>query len=115
MRKYKVLDLFCGAGGLSIGFERNDFEVVKAIDFAKHAVETYNFNRKEKVAEYINNLDADYGEKIILFKSEYNADDTYNYEIIDYLNNREDISYEEMVAILKELGFTVKGDTVTWD
>lgn len=72
-------------------------------------------SRKEKVIEYINNLDADYGEKLILFKSEYNADDTYNYEIIDYLNSREDISYEEMETILKELGFTVKADgTIEW-
>ena len=74
-------------------------------------------SRKEKVIDYINNLeDADYGERLILFKSEYNADDTYNYEIIDYLNSREDITYEEMETILKELGFTVKSDgTVTWD
>lgn len=73
-------------------------------------------SRKEKVIEYINNLDADYGERIILFKSEYNADDTYNYEIIEYLNGRDDISYEEMEVILKELGFTVKPDgTITWD
>ena len=72
-------------------------------------------SRKNKVAEYINNLDADYGEKIILFKSEYTADDTYNLEIIEYLNSREDISYEEMEAILKELGFTVHADgRVTW-
>ncbi len=72
-------------------------------------------SRKEKVIEYINNLDADYGEKIILFKSEYNADDTYNYEIIDYLNSREDISYEDMATILKELGFTVLSDgTIKW-
>ena len=73
-------------------------------------------SRKEKVVEYINNLDADYGEKIILFKSQYTADDTYNYEIIDYLNGREDISYAEMETILKALGFTVKADgTITWD
>ena len=72
-------------------------------------------SRKEKVAEYINNLDADYGEKIILFKNEYNADDTYNYEIIDYLNSRDDISYAEMETILKELGFTVDSDgTIRW-
>ncbi len=72
-------------------------------------------SRKEKVLDYINGLDADYGEKIILFKSEYNADDTYNYEIIDYLNGREDISYEEMETILKKLGFTVLEDgTVKW-
>lgn len=51
MQKYKLLDLFCGAGGLSLGFERCNFEVIKAIDFAKHAVETYNYNRVNKVAE----------------------------------------------------------------
>ena len=73
-------------------------------------------SRKEKVIEYVNNLDIDYGAKLILFKSEYNADDTYNYEIIDYLNGREDISYDEMETILKELGFTVHQDgTIEWD
>ena len=73
-------------------------------------------SRKEKVIEYVNNLDIDYGARLILFKSEYNADDTYNYEIIDYLNSREDISYEEMATILKELGFTVRSDgTILWD
>ncbi len=75
-----------------------------------------NGSRKEKVVEYINNLDADYGEKIILFKSEYNADDTYNYEIVDYLNSRDDISREEMETILKELGFDVSSDgSISWD
>jgi hypothetical protein len=73
-------------------------------------------SRKDKVVEYINSLDADYGEKIILFKSEYPADDTYNYDIIDYLNSRDDISYSQMETILKELGFTVdsKGN-IYWD
>lgn len=73
-------------------------------------------SRKEKVANYINGLDADYGEKLILFKSEYNADDTYNYEIIDYLNSREDITFDEMNTILKQLGFkvTTNGD-IYWD
>ncbi len=73
-------------------------------------------SRKEKVIEYVNNLDIDYGARLILFKSEYNADDTYNYDIIDYLNNRQDISYEDMETILKELGFTVLSDgTIQWD
>ena len=71
---------------------------------------TINGSRKEKVLDYINGLDADYYEKIILFKSEYNADDTYNNEIIEYLNNRSDISYEEEVEILKGLGFEVDAD-----
>ena len=73
-------------------------------------------SRKEKVIDYVNNLDIDYGARIILFKSEYPADDTYNYDIIDYLNNRDDISYEQMKTILIELGFKVdsKGN-ITWD
>jgi hypothetical protein len=76
---------------------------------------TISGSRKNKVLEYINNLDADYGEKIILFKSEYPADDTYNTEIVEYLNDRDDISYEDMVTILTELGFKVNGNNVTWD
>lgn len=72
-------------------------------------------SRKEKVLNYINSLDAEYGAKIILFKNEYNADDTYNNEIIEYLDSRSDITYEEEVEILKKLGFTVDADgTVRW-
>lgn len=75
-----------------------------------------NGSRKEKVIEYLNSLDIDYYHKIILFKNEYNADDTYNMEIIDYLNGREDISYEEMESILKYLGFNVDSQgNITWD
>ena len=73
-------------------------------------------SRKEKVIDYINNLDADYETKLILFKSEYPSDNTYNAEIVEYLNNREDVSYDEMVDILTELGFTVTDDgIVKWD
>ena len=32
MIKYNVLDLFCGAGGLSCGFERAGFNIVLGID-----------------------------------------------------------------------------------
>lgn len=51
MNNMKLLDLFCGAGGLSYGFEKAGFEVVKAIDIDPHAVNTYNTNRKDAVAE----------------------------------------------------------------
>ena len=74
-----------------------------------------NGSRKTKVIDYIDGLDCDYGMKLILFKSEYNADDRYNYDIIEYLNEREDISYQEMETILKELGFNVDSNGhVTW-
>lgn len=49
----KIIDLFCGIGGLSLGFEQAGFEVVSAVDMWKDAVITYNHNRKEKVAQVI--------------------------------------------------------------
>ena len=67
------------------------------------------------IIDYINEMDADYGEKIILFKKEYNADDRYNYEIIEYLNGRDDISYQQMETILKYLGFEVDSEgNISW-
>ena len=72
-------------------------------------------SRKDKVLDYINSLDIEYGMRLILFKNEYNADDTFNNEIIDYLNSRDDISYEDTITILKELGFDVDANgNVTW-
>jgi hypothetical protein len=72
-------------------------------------------SRKKKVIDYINGLDMDYGEKIILFKSEYNADDTYNQQIIDYLNSRDDITPQEMRSILEELDFEVDSEGyISW-
>lgn len=71
-------------------------------------------SRKEKVINYINELDLSTESKMILYKSEYTADDTYNYEIIEYIRNK-DIPYEEKKTILTELGFTVESDgRVRW-
>ena len=67
-------------------------------------------SRKEKVIDYINNLDADYYTKIILFKSEYPSDDTYNAEIVNYIVERNDLTYEDKVAVLTELGFRIAAD-----
>ena len=72
------------------------------------------YSRKDKVIDYINNLDLDYGMRLILFKNEYNGDDTYNNEIIDYINGREDLSYEQRVMILKRIGFDVDEDGNIW-
>lgn len=77
---------------------------------------TISGSKKSKVISYINDMDLDYGQKIILFKSEYNSDDTYNYDIIEYLNGRDDISYRQMETILKVLGFNVDAQgNITWD
>ena len=45
----KIIDLFSGVGGLSLGFEMEGFESVVAIDFWDDAIKTYNHNLKDKV------------------------------------------------------------------
>lgn len=43
--KFKVLDLFCGAGGLSAGLDSNkDIKTVIGTDFNKYAIETFEKN-----------------------------------------------------------------------
>lgn len=64
-------------------------------------------SRKKKVAEYINGLNLERGQKLLLYKAAYPSDDSYNQEIVNYLNSRKDISYKGMETILKELGFTI--------
>lgn len=76
--------------------------------------ESVRNSRKLKVVNYINGLEIPDVEKYILFKSEYNSDDTYNREILDYLYGRDDITQEQRGYILKQLGFEVSGDTVYW-
>ena len=72
-------------------------------------------SRKSKVVDYINGLDADYGAKLILYKTEYSSDDSINNDIIEYLNNREDIDYQQMQTILTKLGMTVDQDgNIMW-
>ncbi len=49
----KIIDLFCGIGGLSLGFEKAGFNVEAAIDMWEDAIKTFNHNRDDKVAQTI--------------------------------------------------------------
>ena len=62
MNKPKILDLFCGCGGLSLGFENAGFEVALAIDIWSDAIQTYNKNHSKPVAicKDIHELDNNY-------------------------------------------------------
>lgn len=42
----KIIDLFAGVGGLSLGFEQAGFQTVASVDIWKDAIETYNHNHK---------------------------------------------------------------------
>lgn len=45
-KKYTVLDLFCGCGGLSKGFEMAGYHILLGVDFNAPALKTYEFNHK---------------------------------------------------------------------
>jgi len=52
MRYYTLVDLFCGAGGLTLGFKQAEyqgygFKVLAAVDIWKRACETYKANHPE--------------------------------------------------------------------
>ena len=44
MIRIKIVDLFCGCGGMSLGFQKAGFEIVSAYDFWEPAVNIYKSN-----------------------------------------------------------------------
>ncbi|MGA0198887.1 MAG: DNA cytosine methyltransferase, partial [Prochlorotrichaceae cyanobacterium] len=40
----KVVDLFCGCGGMSLGFQNTGFDIVSAYDYWLPAIEVYKSN-----------------------------------------------------------------------
>ena len=62
--------------------------------------------KKEDTKNYIFSLNMDYGQQAILYRSKYgNKDDKneYDNDIINYLNSRNDLSYEEKQNIFNSL------------
>jgi len=60
MRKPTVIDLFCGAGGLSKGFEMAGYNILLGIDFDKYSIKTFQENHKTAgiILDDIKNVDA---------------------------------------------------------
>lgn len=58
MKKIKVLDLFCGAGGLSLGFKLAGFDIIGGVEWDKAAIETHkhNFNTNFEFCGDIKNI-----------------------------------------------------------
>lgn len=55
----KVIDLFAGCGGFSIGFLQNGFDIVKAVEFDESIAETYKHNHPKTnlIVDDIKNID----------------------------------------------------------
>lgn len=69
-KQYNVLDLFCGAGGLSRGFIDAGFSVKLGVDFDDMALKTFNANHDGAVAMKLNLFDLDNVDKIKNFFDE---------------------------------------------
>ena len=49
MDRYKVIDLFAGCGGFSVGFEKAGYSIVKAVEFDRNIAASYSHNHKNTV------------------------------------------------------------------
>jgi len=63
-----LLSLFCGAGGLDLGFEQQGFRSALAYDIRSHSIASYNSNRESPIGKVqdirllsLKRLDADFG------------------------------------------------------
>lgn len=58
-KKYKVMDLFSGIGGFSLGFQRSGFDIVLAVDKNNRACHVYNKNIRnvEMICQDIQQID----------------------------------------------------------
>lgn len=75
MRKINVLSLFCGAGGLDLGFVKAGFDVKLAIDFSKAAVKTHKANFTNSVAQQHDLLDIGVDGVLKLCSENFNIDE----------------------------------------
>jgi DNA (cytosine-5)-methyltransferase 1 len=59
-KKYKLIDLFAGAGGLSNGFQQTGkFEIIGAVEINKEAIQTYMCNHQSDKTIIIKSPDSD--------------------------------------------------------
>ena len=84
-----------------LDFELQNFKADKNI-----YGQTIKNSKKTKMINYINNMSGTYGEKIIIYKLNNMSDNSYNQDIVNYIN-RQNISMEEKRTLLKELGMKV--------
>lgn len=100
----KFIDLFCGAGGFSCGFEKAGFETVAGIDWEKPMVETFeaNHNKAEGIKHDISEKVLDYQTDLVIGSppcqgfsvakgGERDIEDERNSRVFDYIRWIEEI------------------------
>lgn len=70
---FKILDLFCGCGGMSVGFDSlPHFETKIGVDFNAHAIKTFAYNFSDSTAIHGDITDSDTKDKIITIARQEN-------------------------------------------
>lgn len=95
MKQYNAIDLFCGAGGLSKGFEWAGFNVVAGIDNNEEALVTYKNNFKKAQA--------------------IKADLSSNNDIEGVINKLENIKVDILLGGPPCQGFSIAGKRIVDD
>ena len=106
-----VLDLFCGAGGLSKGFEWAKYRIVAANDNFKAACETYKENHKETLFIEGSILDAAVRDQILLTAKKNKVDiiiggppcQGFSYAGKRQSNDPRNFLYKEFIRIVKDI------------
>lgn len=70
-------------------------------------------SKKRKVYNYLNKMNVNYEDRLILAKMQGYETEEGNAEIVNYLNNS-NVTPDEFEAILKQLKFTIKNGYVRW-
>ena len=67
MKKYNFIDLFSGAGGMTLGFDNKNFNNILAVEFNKDFADTYkkNFPNHNLIVKDIKDISNDEIKKII--------------------------------------------------
>ncbi len=70
--KFTVVDLFCGAGGLSKGFIDVNYDVIFGVDFNDQALKTFEENHGDAKAMKLDLFNHDNIDKIIEYLNDKN-------------------------------------------
>lgn len=70
-------------------------------------------SKKRKVYNYLNKMNVNYEDRLVLAKMQGYETEEGNAEIVNYLNNS-NVTPDEYEAILKQLKFTIKNGYVRW-
>ena len=107
--KNKIIDLFAGAGGLSEGFRRNNFDIVAHVEMDQNAALTL---KTREAYYYCQNNNLDYYIKYL--KKEISREEFYRKiptDILDKVINKE-ISKETLKDIFNQIDSKLNGENV---